>query len=865
MKYGEIIEKLTLEEKISLTSGKNFWQTQNIERDGADLIPSIFLSDGPHGIRKQIAAADHLGLNESLKATCLPTASAMACSWDEELAGKAGQMLGEEAKAQKVNVLLGPGTNIKRNPLCGRNFEYFSEDPLLSGKMAAAYIRGIQKSGVAACVKHFALNNQETRRMVMDTVADERTVREIYLKPFEIAVKEGSVKAVMSSYNLVSGVYSSENIRFQRDILRGEWGYNGVVITDWNGGNDRVAALVAGSELEMPRCIYSNEDLLKAFTDSCEIDASKEHKERIESSLVGGKLNEKLLDEALDRLLDLVYSTTSALQAGPGEELGNETTNNEHNDFACRAAEESIVLLKNDESVLPLSSGAKVAIIGDFAKVPRYQGAGSSAVNPTRLPSALELLGFKIKKDKKSDQPSAKDRVVSPPLENEYGLNVVGFSRGFDRYGKKNKKLLKEAIRLAEKADIAICFIGLDEISEAEGLDRKDMRLSAVQGELISALKALGKKVVAVLACGAPVELPFEKDLDALVLSHLSGQAGAKAVLNILTGRVNPSGKLAETYPVKYSDCPTYNYFPGKVNGINYIESIFVGYRYYAGCEDKVKYPFGFGVSYTFFTYSDLNVVELGVSFKITNAGKVDGKEIAQLYIGLSGSSIFRPKRELKGFKKVFIKAGMTAEVRIDFSDDAFSYFNVSSGRWEIESGVYSIEIGASCSDIRLKGEIKRSVADGPNPYEQAKLSSYYSGSIQSVSIDEFNALLSSGKDELKRTPAKDEQKFYKKNRLVIDENSTVYDMRYSKRWVGRFMSRALLLAVKVYAAFAGKASRKTIVCGLAEMPIRGLAQSGSMNRAKMEGLILICNGHFFKGLKGLMSSNKKKNKKAVK
>ena len=603
-KHQDLIDKLTLKEKARLVSGKDFWQTVNVDRLN---IPSAFLSDGPHGVRKQAAAADHLGLNASIPATCFPTAATMANSWDPELGEGLGQRLGQEAAVQKVNVLLGPGLNIKRNPLCGRDFEYFSEDPYLAGKMAAGYVRGIQSNGISACVKHFACNNQEENRMTLDSVVDERTFREIYLTAFEIAIKEGKSKSIMSSYNLINGTYANENKHLLVDILRKEWGFNGLVVTDWGGNNDGVASLKCGNQLEMPGTPDRAEYILKAIED--------------------GSLDESVLDDNVDTLLDVIFDTMENGVNKAPEKFDVE----DHHLFALKCAEESAVLLKNN-GVLPLNNETKVSFIGDFLYLPRYQGAGSSIVNPTKL-------------DKTSD------------LLKDYGFNLVGCSRGFNRYGKKSKKLHDEAIRLAEQSDVVVLYLGLDEVTEAEGLDRSDMHLKDNQLELVIDIKKLNKKIVVVLSCGSAVEMPFIEDVDAILHCYLNGQGGALATLNILSGKINPSGKLSETLPVKYEDVASSDNFPSHKRTIEYREAYGVGYRYFEKAEVKPAFPFGFGLSYTTFVYNNLKVDDKGVSFEIANTGKVDGKEIAQLYVGLQGSGIIRPVKELKGFAKVFLKA----------------------------------------------------------------------------------------------------------------------------------------------------------------------------------------------------------------
>ena len=671
-KHQDIIDQLTLKEKASLISGKDFWQTVNIDRLN---IPSAFLSDGPHGVRRQAAAADHLGLNASIPATCYPTAATMANSWDPELGEVLGQKLGQEAAVQKVNVLLGPGTNMKRHPMCGRNFEYFSEDPYLAGKMAAGYIRGIQSNGISACVKHFACNDQEENRMTLDSVVDERTLREIYLTAFEIAVKEGKTKSIMSSYNLVNGVYANENEHLLVDILRKEWGFDGLVVTDWGGNNDGVLSLKCYNQLEMPGNPDRPEEVVKAIE--------------------AGELDEAVLDDNIDTLLDIIFDTMkNGVEKAP-EKFDVE----DHHLFAQKCAEESAVLLKNN-NVLPLNNEKKVAFIGDFLYLPRYQGAGSSIVNPTKL-------------DKTSD------------LLKDSGLNVVGYCKGFNRYGKKNNKLHKEAIEVAKLADIVVLYLGLDEVTEAEGLDRTNLLLNDNQLELVKDIKELGKQIVVVLSCGSAVEIPFVEDVDAILHCYLNGQAGAKATLNILSGKVNPSGKLSETFPIKLEDVASSDNFPSHTRTIEYREAYGIGYRYFDTANVPVRFPFGFGLSYTKFEYKNLVINEKGVSFEITNTGDVKGKEIAQLYVGLGKSEIVRPTKELKGFAKVELEPGQTKKVEISFDDKTFRYFNVKTNKWEIEKGSYSIMIASSSDNIRLEGSINQAGTGAEAPYNKADLPNY--------------------------------------------------------------------------------------------------------------------------------------------
>ena len=799
MKYREIIEKLSIEEKAALMSGRDFWSTTEYAEKG---VPSIFLADGPHGIRKQAAASDHLGLNASIPATCFPTAATMANAWNEDLGERMGELLGEEAAAQGVNVLLGPGLNIKRNPLCGRNFEYFSEDPYLAGKMAAAYVRGIQSKGVSACLKHFAANNQEERRMVIDSVVDERTLREIYLTGFEIAVEEGKPKAVMSSYNKLNGVHANENAHLMREILRGEWGYDGVVVTDWAGCNDRVEGVRVGNELEMPACKYGNADIVKAVKE--------------------GRLSEAEVDECLDRLLALILETDKAVQ-----ESAKEFDEEAHHAFAEKCAEESIVLLKNENGVLPLKGTTKICVIGDFAENPRYQGAGSSVVNPTRLDSFTDCI-----KDER--------------------INYVGYAKGYDRYGKEMEKLAQSALTLAKLAETVVFFAGLDEVSEAEGIDRRDMKLPQNQTNLLERLYALNKKVVVVLSCGSAVELDAAEKADAILHACLGGQAGARAVLNVLTGKVNPSGKLSESYPLRYEDCPSARYFPGKAATAEYREGPFVGYRYYATAQVPVRYPFGYGLSYTTFAYSEIEVNEKGASFTLTNAGDRDGAEIAQLYIGKKDGEIFRPARELKGFKKVFLKAGESKRIEIPFDKRTFRYYDVKTEKWEIEGGRYEVTIGASSLDLRLCKEIERKGTTDACPYDKAKLPSYYTGNVSDVGDGEFETLLG-------RALPDAGYKFYKKNRMTIDENCTVADLRYSKRWIGRLFSWGVRFAHKFLWGIGKRSNANTIMMGVYHQPVRGLAKFGGMSRRQMEGMLMMFNGHFFKGAGRFFSKEKTK------
>ncbi len=787
LKYAELISKLTLEEKASLMSGRDFWNTKPIDRLG---IPSIMLTDGPHGLRKQGGKADRLGLHLSLPATCFPTASALANSWDVELLETVGACLGTEAAANQVNVLLGPGLNIKRNPLCGRNFEYFSEDPFLSGKLSAAMIRGIQARGVCACPKHYAVNSQEERRMVINEIVDERTLREIYLEGFRYAVCEGGAKTLMTSYNRVNGVHANEHMHLLQDILYGEWGFDGVVVTDWGGEYDRVAGLVAGNQLEMPSSAgITDREIVRAVRT--------------------GNLEEALLDERVDSLLQLVFEAQDKRQSK------TEFSKEEHHLVARKAASESAVLLKNDGNILPLTGKHRVAVIGDFASVPRYQGAGSSLIVPTRLDNALDAL--------KTTE-----------------LDVIGYESGFRRFGGKSEKRTQRAISLAKKADVTLLFLGLDEGSEAEGVDRSHMRLPENQIALLRALRGVCDKIVVILSNGAPVETNWSNLADAILLMYLGGQAVGSATADLITGRANPSGKLAETYPVAYADVPSSGDYPGKQKTAEHRESIFVGYRYFDTAGVEPAWPFGYGLSYTTFAYEGLSYNGESVSFTVKNTGKKAGSEIAQIYIGKHGSEVFRAKKELKGFTKVALQPGEEKEVRIPLDEHAFSYYNVKNNKWEEEPGEYHVMVGASSRDIRQslfvqrKGDKEESV-----PYAESDLPHYYNADIANVSTEEFSALLGY---------APPESKWNLKKPLGYDD--TIGQGKY-KNGFGRFLYLFVRAARRI-CFFFGKPIAANNVMFAMNLPYRQLTRllGGRIDDGMLDGILVMANGRFFAGVR---------------
>ena len=791
LKHQDVIKKLTVEEKCHLLSGRDFWSTVSVEAKG---VPSINLSDGPHGIRKQEGAGDQLGLNGSLPATCFPTAATIANSWDPELGEKIGECLGEEAASQDVAVLLGPGLNIKRNPLCGRNFEYFSEDPYLAGKMAAGYIRGMQKNGISACPKHFAANNTELRRQASNSVMDERTLREIYLTGFEIAVKEADPLSIMSSYNMVNGVYANENEHLLQEILRDDWGFRGFVVSDWGACNDFVDGVRAGSHLEMPTTGGDSAEYLK-------------------KAIYEGKISEDLVDKRVDELLDVVFATHEAVSKYAGHEFDVDA----HHAMAMRASEESIVLLKNDGNILPLAPNTKVAVIGDFAETPRYQGAGSSVVNPTKLDSTMGVIG-------------------------NYAFDVVGFEKGYPRVGAGDAAMQQKAVELAKKADVVLLYLGLDEISESEGLDRSHMKLPQSQIDLLEAVAAVNEKVVIVMSAGSAVEMPWLDKCKAMVHGYLCGQAGAGAVLKAILGEINPSGKLSESYPVKYEDVSSAPYFPAEQRNVEYREGLYVGYRYFETAKVPVLFPFGYGLSYTTFEYSDLKVTDKEATFTITNTGSVDGAEVAQLYVSPKAAKVFRPAKELKGFTKVFLKAGESRTVTIPLDDKAFRYFNVVTDKFEIDGGEYDILIGASVADIRLTGTVTVAGTDAPVPFDMAEMLPWASGQVKNVSDEEFEKLL--------KQPIPDG-----KWAGTLQMNDAICQLYYAKSLKARFVYKIMTGMLNKSIA-KGKPDLNIIF--IYNMPFRAIGKmaGGMVSQDMCESIVQIVNGHgiaFLKGLGGLI------------
>lgn len=700
LKHKDLISQMTLKEKASLCSGKDFWHLKSIERLG---LPEIMVCDGPHGLRKQNAENKKVGIGNSYPATCFPTAVTTACSWDRDLIYKMGQALAEECLQHGVSVLLGPGVNMKRSPLCGRNFEYFSEDPELAGEMGAAFIAGVQSKGIGTSLKHFAGNSQEMKRMTSNSIIDERALREIYLRAFEKAVKKSQPWTVMNAYNLLNGTYCSENDWLQNKVLRDEWGFKGAVVSDWGAVNDRVAGLNAGNDLEMPSSGGVNDA-------------------KIVEAVKCGVIDETTLDERVDKLIDIILK--GAANKKPGYKFDVKA----HNLLSRQIAEQSMVLLKNDGNILPLKrvEGEYVAVIGAFADNPRYQGAGSSIINPTMIDSGRRAFN-------------------NSPIS-------VKFADGYDRSGKRKNEdaYITEACNLAKNASKAVVFIGLTDDYESEGFDRSTMKLPDGHNRLVEAVSRVNDNVIVVLEGGSPVEMPWVDDVKAILNAYLGGQSVAPAIVDVLTGKANPCGKLAETYPVCLKDTPTSFRYPDSKEDVQYRESIFIGYRYYDKVERNVRFPFGFGLSYTSFEYSDIKLKKKNltkgegakVTFTIKNTGDVAGSEIAQVYVAKPESKIFRAPKELKGFVKIHLDPGEEKKVTVELDDRAFAFWNTATEDWCVESGEYKILVGASSRDIRLEAAAKMKSEDDETIVDLRESAGvYFDGDPARAREDDFKVI----------------------------------------------------------------------------------------------------------------------------
>ncbi|KFI85671.1 glycosyl hydrolase family 3, N-terminal domain protein [Bifidobacterium pullorum subsp. saeculare DSM 6531 = LMG 14934] len=781
------LEELSVLEKAAMLSGASEWDSRGNERAG---IPSFVMSDGPHGVRRQLGAGDHLGLGQSKPATCFPTAGTVANSWDPALAEQMGEALGKEAHDLDVNVLLGPGLNIKRNPLCGRNFEYYSEDPQVAGHMAAGLVKGIQSNGISACPKHFAVNSQELRRQASNSVIDERTMREIYLTAFEITVREAHPWTIMTSYNEVNGVYAHENKHLLQEILRDEWGFDGMVVSDWGGSNSAVDAVKAGGSLEMPS---------PGFTSVREL----------VGAVQAGTLAEADLNARAAEVAKIARLTKTE---GVGrDDLLKDDIAAAHHAVARHVAENSSVLLKNVDGTLPLPAGVNVAVVGDMAKVARFQGSGSSKVNATREENLLD------------------------ELTQAEGVTVAGYAQGYDRQGAKNQGLIDEAVALAGKADVVVAVVGLDERSESEGLDRSTMAIPQVQNDMVDALVATGKPVVIVLIAGSPVELPWYDGVSAILYIGLSGQAGASATANALTGKVNPSGHLAETWPIQYADAPNSGWYPAIGRDAIYREGPFVGYRYYTTAGVPVRFPFGYGLSYSSFSYADLKVDDNGVEFTVTNDSDVPGATVAQLYVRGPQGGVLRPDRELKGFAKVQLDAHESKTVRIEFDRYTFRHFDTESNAWHVESGEWTLMVGANVEDILLtathevKGDVDPKLAD-------PALGSYLTGKVKEVTDGEMTALFG----HWVTAPGKP---------VTFGANDPISSWVDSKGFVARTVARVLTNREKSVREKTGQPDLNTLF--ILNMPPRAMSKmtQGMIDSAMVQAIVKIANRHTFRGI----------------
>lgn len=808
MDINQLIHAMTLEEKASLCSGQNSVRTKAIGRLN---VPGIALNDGPHGLRKG-PEGELVVPNVAAPATCFPPACTTASSWDRDLLREIGSALGEECAQEQVSVLLGPGVNIKRNPLCGRSFEYFSEDPYLAGELASAYIEGVQSQGVGTSLKHFAVNNQETQRMTINALVDERALREIYLPAFEKAVRQARPWTVMAAYNQVNGVYCSEHMTLLSKILREEWGFEGVVVSDWGAVNDRVAGLKAGLDLEMPG-------------------GGPDNDQRIVDAVRQGKLPEAVLDRTARRLLTLIERGRANLR--PGYCYNVEA----HHQLARQAATRSAVLLKNEGNALPLTTPAKLAVIGSLAEHMRFQGAGSSMVNPTRVAQPLAVLRERC--------------------------DEARYAAGYQRLSEaSDEQLLDEACVVARQAERVIVFLGLTELAESESFDRSHMRLPENQLKLMQRLTALREDLIVVLFGGAPVEMPWVNKVQAVLNMYLPGQAGGAAVADLLFGKANPGGKLAETYPLHYEDTASAHTFPGSRFTVEYRESIFVGYRYFDTAQQDVCFPFGHGLSYTSFAYHNLELSAsevdsqetLQVTLTITNTGKLAGEEIAQLYVRDLASSLPKPEKELRGFVKVLLQPGESRRVEFSLDRRAFAHYDVGAHAWVVEAGQFEILVGASSRDLRLRQTIMvhGQQPAGPLPVALVEYTQLATNKGQ-ISRQAFAALSGSAYAEMQAIPAR-----------LFTVNSTLNDIQHT--FIGKILRTSI-----VSAALKGVANddpeRRLITCKMLEetllnMPLRSLATSseGALTLGMVEGFVMLANGQFLRGgLKILRSLQKKK------
>ncbi|MEG0855677.1 MAG: glycoside hydrolase family 3 C-terminal domain-containing protein [Terrisporobacter sp.] len=795
-KAVEITSKLTLEEKCKLCVGKNFWQLYGI--DSLE-IPSIWISDGPHGLRKEVVLGEDIFNSKSEKSVCFPTATAIASTFDENLAFKMGKSIGEECRSKDVAVILGPGCNIKRLPICGRNFEYFSEDPYVSGKIAAAYVKGVQTQGVGTSIKHFIANNQERYRMIVNSIIDERALREIYLSGMEIAIKEGKPWTVMSAYNRVNGDYCSENNVLINEILRNEWGYRGLVMSDWGGVNNFRKSHKSGVDLEMP-----------GYDD----DYYKEIKGSVES----GELSQEIIDKAVIRIIELV------LKYKKGKEIPYTFDLQEQINLAQKICEESSVLLKNEDNILPGNRKQNIAVIGIYARIPRIQGLGSSEVNPIEIDNAYDAF-----------------------IENGCDVSYApGYSLNENKY---DEKLLQEAINIVKNKDIVYVFVGIPKEQEWEGLDRKNMILPINQENLIKEISKVNKNLVVIIQGGAPIEMQWSDLCKGILLTHLGGSRSGHGTVNLLLGYKNPCGKLCETYPISLNDCPSMKWYQNKNE--KYKESIFVGYRYYDTAKIKVKYPFGYGLSYTTFEYSNLIMKHneddtVNVKITISNRGKRQGKEIIQVYVSCLNSLLYRANKELKYFKKVDLEQGQSKTIKFNLNRDAFKYYNVETHNWQVEGGYYKVQIASSCEDIQLSKLIYITGDKVKTPDFKHKSPSYYS-----IDKKEFNV----GEEEFISIYG-GKLPLIKDNIRPFTINSTIKDVEST--FGGKLI--ASIIRKKAEETIGNDEMLSMMVNeNIDDLPFRTfmMITRGKMSRKFVYGFVDFLNGRYVKGIKDMMKELK--------
>ncbi len=771
MDIEKILQSMTLEDKVALCSGASFWETKAYEKYG---IPALFMCDGPHGLRKQErgGGADMLGVNDSRPATCFPAEVTTAGSWDPALLEEIGAAIGEEAREQGVGLVLGPGANLKRNPLCGRNFEYFSEDPHLAGKLAAGFIRGVEGQGVGTSLKHFAANSQELSRFTSDSVMDERTLRELYLTAFETAVKEGKPSTVMCAYPKLNGVHCSDHKELLTDILRDEWGFDGMVVTDWGAMNDRIEGFRAGCDLNMPG-------------------GSAYMEKEVRAAVKAGTLPESAVDASARRVLKLVFRAAETLKKPVSCDY------DAHHTLAAKAAAAGAVLLKNEGGVLPLREGQTVALIGHMAEDLRFQGAGSSHINPTKITNPVDAM---------------------PGLP---------YAPGCDGRGDATDALITQAVELAKSVEVPVVFAGLPGRYESEGFDREDMKMPAGHLRLIDAVTEANPNTVVVLLCGAPVECPWADKVKAILYMGLPGQAGGGAIADLLYGKVNPSGKLAESWPLRFEDCPSAVCY-GKTKDALYLEGVYVGYRYYDKAQKAVRWPFGYGLSYTTFGYSDLRVEGRTVSVTVANTGAMAGAEVVQLYVRPPQDGIHRPVRELKGFQKVFLRPDEGKTVSFKLDERAFALWQDG---WKVPAGTYGVEIGGFTAQIQVEG--------GTLPVPAWQAGSWYENCAGTPTQAGWEAMLGR-----KYVPP-----VLQKGRFTMD--NTVAEMK-DHSLIMKIMYKAVEAVVAK--GFGGKKDYENpefrmMMEASAGGPLRSMQISGGMKGGIFQGLLEMANGHFFRGI----------------